>query len=745
VFAAALLVLATFATYLPVSRAGFVWDDALLLEEHALVTSADGLLRCWDPNAKGNVEYQPITVTARWVLWRMWGGEPTGHHLVNVGFHALTAVLLWLVLIELGVPVPWLCSLVYAVHPVCVASVAWVAELKNVLAQRFYLAAALAFLVFERERRPGWYWLSVCAFGLAGLSKGSVVMFSVVLLLYLWYRQGRLRWLYVRRTLPYFFVSAAIGGLTVWVQYEGDLARQVGFMGGPATRLARTGWIVWFYLLKSVLPTQLAMTYPQWTVDASNPAHWLPLAALLLVFGFLWRRRNAWGRHWLFGLGGFVVSLFPVLGFAAMKYMQYSWVSDHLAYLAMLSIVPLLVGSAASVAARSSFGRPVAVGLAAIVLVSLGGLTWDTSAHFVNRKSLWSHALRTNPTGHVPQRLLARALLARRETAAAVPHLRRAIEADPGREDALLMMGQAHYMREDYGKAAYWFRRLLRRNPKSAEAYAGLALILKTGGNLRAAAAHLNRAVQLDPGLAEAHFYLGEVMSDLGRPQQAVRSYLESLRLNPRQAEARNNVGVLLFQRGNLKEAEAHFERAVLLRPDYADAYSNFGSVLARRGRLAEAVGPLSRAVELRPELAGARWMLGEALAKLGRTSRALAHLKEAVRLAPNRPEVLHSYARLVALSPAAGAARLEEALTLCQKARGLAEAPVLLDTLVLLYARNGQFDQAIATALRARELAAKAGKRTLASAVDMRLAVYREGRAPTARELENWRRDELR
>ena len=148
--ASAILAL-TLAAYFPAMRASFSWDDRLWLWDNPLTTDADGIYRFWIGGQ--SLDYLPLTSSVFWRPWRLWGSEATGYHVVNILLHAANAMLLWLLLKRLKVPGAYLACLVFAVHPVNVASVAWVSELKNTLSMFFFVLAALVFLKFQLPRK----------------------------------------------------------------------------------------------------------------------------------------------------------------------------------------------------------------------------------------------------------------------------------------------------------------------------------------------------------------------------------------------------------------------------------------------------------------------------------------------------------------------------------------------------------------------------------------------------------------
>ncbi|MEW6270859.1 MAG: O-GlcNAc transferase, partial [Thermodesulfobacteriota bacterium] len=185
--------------YLPALDNGFVWDDDDYVTANSTLRSLDGLRRIWlEPGAVP--QYYPLTFTTLWLDYQIGGLAPLGYHLVNVLLHALAAILAWLVLRTLGVPGAWLAGALFAVHPVHVESVAWIAERKNVLSGVLYLGAMLAYLR-SRGIGPGGttrhagalYALALLLFLGGLLAKTVVCTLPAALLLLVWWQRGRAR------------------------------------------------------------------------------------------------------------------------------------------------------------------------------------------------------------------------------------------------------------------------------------------------------------------------------------------------------------------------------------------------------------------------------------------------------------------------------------------------------------------------------------------------------------------------
>ena len=346
----------TLLAYLPAVRAGFIWNDSDYVTAPALQSLA-GLWRIWS-EVGATEQYYPLLHSAFWVEHRLWGDAPLAYHVVNILLHAGAACLFAAVLRRLTVPGAWLAALLFALHPVCVESVAWISEQKNTLSLVFYLAAALAYLRFHETRSKPAYYFATALFLCALLSKTTTATLPAALLVVFWWRRGRIEWSRdVRPLIAWFVFAAALGLFSAWVEKN-----FIGAEGGEfaLTLLQRgllAGRIVWFYLGKLLLPLDLIFIYPRWTMDATLPWQWLFSLGLLALFAVLWRLRGR-SRAPLAVLLLFAGTLFPVLGFFNLYGFLFSFVADHWQYLPCLA---LLAAAAALLSRAPGFVVPVSV------------------------------------------------------------------------------------------------------------------------------------------------------------------------------------------------------------------------------------------------------------------------------------------------------------------------------------------------------------------------------------------------
>ena len=400
----ALLILVSliFLVYWPAIHGGFIWDDDDYVTNNPLLIEPDGLYRIWA--TRESVQYYPLVFTTFLIEMRLWGLQPMGYHIVNVAFHAINALVFWLLLRRLGVKGALFAAAIFALHPVYVESVAWITERKNVLSGMFYLLAAGSYLRFEDCRRWFWYFVALVLFLLALFSKTVTCSLPVVLFLILWWRRGKVDWRDIRLLLPFVVVGLVMGLLTAWyeVHYVGAQGEEWDISFGQ--RLLIAGRALWFYAIKLVWPVNLTFIYPRWELDVFDLWQWVwPLSFVIAAFCLWWFRERV-GRGPLVGLACFSVTLFPALGFFDIYPMRYSYVADHFQYLASMGLIALSVGSVAygieqwglTPARGMSKGFGLTV-LGLIVLLVLGVLTWRQAHVYKNLETLWRDTIDKNP------------------------------------------------------------------------------------------------------------------------------------------------------------------------------------------------------------------------------------------------------------------------------------------------------------------------------------------------------------
>jgi protein O-mannosyl-transferase len=637
-FKVALILLVGWFVYSPALHGSWLWDDQAEISQNPEILDPAGYWKIWAQSA--NTDFFPLKSTVIWLQWRLWQDHPLGYHLTTVGLHLLSAFLLWHLFRKLGLRLAWLGALLFVVHPVMVGSVAWIAELKNTLSLPPLLLAASAYVDFDERRQRRYLALSAGLFLAAMLCKTSVVMFPVVLLLYCWWKRGRISSGDLKASGVFFAISLVLGLVTIWFQHERAIAGTVIASSGLFSRLACAGLAIAFYFGKGIFPVGLLPLYPRWTVDAPSLLQFLPWLGLGLVLYWCWTRRATWGRHVLFGLGFFLINLAPILGFIPMSFMRYTWVADHFAYLPLIGLIGLATASAGWLAASlTGSARLYAVAGGIVLLGFLAGESRRYAANFQSEETLWSYTLKRNPASWLAHNNLGSALLNQGHLPEAIANFDAAVQLKPDYAAAYNNLGIVYYRLGRPAESMEYFRRALGFQPNFPEAHLNLGNTLVQAGRLPEAMEHYRQAIRLTPTLAEAHNNLGNALYMADRSSEAVEEFQQALRIKPDYAEAHENLGSIYARGGSFSDAIAHYQAALQLNPGKAATHNNLGFVLVRTGRLTEAIAQFEQAVRLKPDFADAHLNLGGALFQADRVEDAIRQYEIALRLKPDLVE----------------------------------------------------------------------------------------------------------
>jgi protein O-mannosyl-transferase len=596
-----LLFVLVFAAYWPALHGQFIWDDQLLVIKNPLVTGELNLRSVWF-----ETDFS-FTTFALWLQWKLLGSNPMGYHAVNIALHTLNCVLLWKVLKRLGVPGAWLAAALFAVHPVAAASVAWISEMKNTLSLFFCLLSFLWFLTAEEKPLPterkqagSWLGLSLLMFLLALLSKTSTVVLPVVLLGCAWWRRGKVTRLDVARTIPFFVVAFALGYATIWFQArvmaDGDPVQTESFFG----RFAAAGKAVWFYLGKVILPLNLSMIYPRWTINSASALAYVPALLWLAVLGFCWKfRGRSWGRAGLFALSCFTVALFPVMGFLSMDYLVISRVSDHFQYLPMIAMLALIAA-----ALHKLLTFRLQVGMAIVTLLALSALTFQRSQIMAHDETLWHHTLAKNPGSFTAHNNLGCILAAQNKLDEAIPEFEATLRLNPKNAPAHCNLGRALAMQRKFTEAEIHFQAALKIKPTDAEIHQSYGSALAQQGRIAEAITHLQKSIKAAPNVVVRRQLAG-LFHAMGRFSESVAQYHETLKREPDSIETLNNLAWMLAtspdaQVRNANDAIQFAERACRLT-DYSKAplVGTLAAAYAEAGRFEDAASYASKAAEL--------------------------------------------------------------------------------------------------------------------------------------------------
>ena len=581
-----LLVVATLALYNPVNRHPFVNydDDRYITENPHVHNGLTWRTITWAFTATEQGNWHPLTWLSHALDYQLFHQNPAGHHLTSLLIHAANAVLLFLFLMyatrRLG-PSLFVAAL-FALHPINVESVAWVAERKNVLCTFFFFATLIAYCWYARQ--PDWrrYLVFAGLFVLGLMSKPMVITLPFVLLLLDYWPLGRIRGGHADATaaplsklvvdkLPLIALSAASAVITMQAQRAGGAMRSTAQFS-LAVRLENAVMAYAMYLWKMIWPSHLSPIYPHpgdslagWQVGTSALVL-LAVTAVALKF----RARRYLLTGWLWFLG----TLVPVIGLVQVGDQA---MADRYAYIPLVGIFIMIAWGIADLADSKQIGLVVRVIPAACVLLALSFATNRQLGYWSSNYDLWTHAVAVTGRNFIAQDNLGGALLLLGRPDEAYSHFQAAAEI----------------------------------NPLDPMSRSNLGAYLQEHGHMAEAIEKYNRVITLtsDPGLLAATYAnLGAAYRKLGEDEKARTSYDQALQLNPNQY----------------------------------NVYLGLGELLEKQSRLDDAISNYSKAVELRPTDTGFL-LLGRALERTGRRSEALAAYQAALKLSPEMPEAQHA------------------------------------------------------------------------------------------------------
>ncbi len=658
-------------------RGEFILDDDVYLTNSPIIKASDGLYRFWF--TLNTLDYYPVSNSSLWLEWRLWGMNPTGYHVTNLVLHIASALLLWAILRKLATPGAFLAALLFAVHPVNVESVAWIAQRKNTMALLFFLLSIWWYLRNEQLRStltergevslaelPFWnkifrtsyrYWLSLLAFVLAMLSKGSVAILPVILLGMVWWCRRRITRRDLVRSLPFFFVAIGLTCLHIWCQTRGGevVIREVGMVD----RLVGAGAAPWFYLSKALLPINLLFIYPQWSIETSDWRWWLPLAAALRRrrFGWCGSRSTRAGKHMAIVLGSVGIFLCRArtgIGICRCGILEIFArgrpLSVHCNHWNRDAGCCELEHLAAEAAWGN--GRTLATALATLFVGCLMLLTCHQSELYGNPIRLYEATLAKNPTCWMAHYNLGAAFVRSGQPTAAIEQFREAVqfnanypEAHNNWGNALLALGEpeaaaaqfeeALRLRPDFPEAYYNlgnaqmrgklrdavdnYRRATKLDPQMLQCHTNLGLAYEQLGDLEASLGEFEKTYAQDDAVLRSHFNAANVLVKLNRPQEAVEQYRQALELELRFAAAHFNLANTLAGLGKTAEAIGEYRLAIDNDASYRDAQYNLANTLLQSGQPAEAVEHYLAVLRLDPQYAAADANLAVAYGQLGR------------------------------------------------------------------------------------------------------------------------------
>jgi tetratricopeptide (TPR) repeat protein len=727
----AALTLAAVIAFEPMRHNGFLgYDDPYYVTENPNIQAGLTLKSIiWAFTNPVGANWHPLTTLSHMLDCQLFGQDPFWHHFTNLLLHIANTLLLFWVLNKMTAAF-WPCvfvAAIFAVHPLRVESVAWVAERKDVLSGLLWMLTMAAYLRYVQRPSIGRYLLVLLSLCLGLMAKPMLVTLPFVLLLLDFWPLRRVRMtlaspptgeVTLRRCilekLPLLLPVAVSCIITYLVQQKWGAMTLAEFF---PLKLRISNAVISYvrYIAKIFYPNNLAALYPYpldfwpaWQVIGS-----LAILIFISVIAVLKARRYPFLlTGWLW----YLITLVPVIGFAQVGAQA---IADRYTYIPSIGVSIMFVWSAARLDTNMRLPK-FAVGIAAtLVLLFLLICSRAQVRYWRNSLSLYEHTLAVTQNNYMVHNNYAAAL------------------SQAGR----------------YDEAIAQFTESIRINPNYTKPYEGMGRAFMKQAKYDDAIACFNQELRLKPDHSGAHYYIGVALQKQGKIEQAVEEWKKELQINPDFPEALSNLGVAMLasakrsedgtEIGKLNEAVDYLSKAVAARPDWPEAHYLLGGAFYRQGKPELAVRECLEAVTLKPDYLKARQTLAYTLAEpppqgLGRIPLAVEHYYKALQYAPDDVYCLIHLARILASRSESegGLATTEdnivrnptEAVLLALKACRLTGFKQIepLDTLSVAYAAAGMRDEAVDAAEKALQLAVSTGQNQAADQIRARLRSYK-------------------
>lgn len=607
--AAGLVAAVALAAYANSFRSPLFFDDLRCLGENPSIRQLWPLTSVLTPPPATMLGSRPLANLSFALNYAAGGLDVTGYHIVNLGLHVASALLLFGIVrrtmartpsgpgqehalaIALAVSTGW------AAHPLLAAAVSYISQRTEVLMGVCYLLTLYGFIRGSESDRRRWFALSALACMLGMAAKEVMATAPLAVLIHdRTFFSGTFRAAIQRR--PTYYAALASSWLLLFSLVYLGLDPSVSGKGALASwdyALVQCRALA-TYAARAVWPHPLAFDYgelPPPGLMGTLPYAWAPIVLLGGALAGL-ARRSAAG----FWCSWIALALAPTSSFVPIALQP---IAENRTYLPLAGLLGLLAGGLWRIAGRRA--APVAM-LAGLALIPL---TMRRNASFGDPVTPWAEAVLINPANARAHSNLAVGLQGTGRFAEAETHYRRGLEL----------------------------------KPDSADLHNSYASLLQRQGRAAESIAHGTEAVRLAPGFAEARSNLAAMLLSAGRAAEGLEQLHAALRIDPALVNARHNLALALTQTGRPAEAIEHFVAVFRARPGDAGFCFQFGNALFDSGRAADAAGAYQAALALKPDWADARLRLALAWERLGRPADALREADAALRLEPN-----HSAAR---------------------------------------------------------------------------------------------------
>ncbi|HTV48200.1 MAG TPA: tetratricopeptide repeat protein [Phycisphaerae bacterium] len=618
-----------FIFYWPLRHAGYIWDDYGWVLNNDFIYHWSGLWYIWfDPRA--SIQYYPVTFTVFLLEYKLWGLAAEPFHFANIAMQACNAIILWRLLRRLDLKCAWMAAAIFAIHPVQVETVGWVAEQKTLLSAGLGFLAAMLWLQWAGvgpssnasiKSKRKIYVAATLFYVLALLAKTDVCTFPVVLLLILWWKHHSITKREILAAIPWLILGLVAACMTIFVEHGQAGANGENFTFSFAQRLIIAGKDIWFYPTKLFWPHPLLEVYPRW--DVGNISGWdyiYPLSALGVLFTLFLLRKQI-GRGSFTAAAFYVITLSPLLGFISFYTMKYTFVADHYQYIPCIGLIVLVIEPIARfLSSRASkmtlkilspmVQQAVVYGPAmffcAVALAVLGNITYAQSKIYSPPINVWFNVLNHEPDSWLAMEEIGACYHDAGDSAEALRYCTQAYNLTHGSEYVVDEdMGDLSFegLHPDLAAAAFYYREALNAEPRhEPSVIIKLVHCYEELKNFQQAAVDLQKGLKEYPQSAALHFEWGYLLWIGGYYGDAAEEFKQVVEYEPDNVLGMYNLALLMERLNKTQEAQDYYQRALELSPNFGLGHYDYGRFLLAQGQASEAVEELQKAITVAQE-----------------------------------------------------------------------------------------------------------------------------------------------
>lgn len=626
------ILILTILIYLPALTNELVnWDDDSYIMNNPLILdlSMAGIINLFTTFYTGN--YHPLTLLTYAIEHSLVGNEPFLYHLNNLILHLANCALLFLFLIRFtqNKITTGITTLLFAIHPLHVESVAWAAERKDVLYTLFFFLAMIWYERYKDSKKVSDYILLILFFILSCLSKGMAVVLPGALIALEFAKGEKISFKSIlQNKIPLWVVSLAFGIIAIIAQEKAIRDEKI-FTHLDNIFIASYGYVL--YLSKTIVPYPLSCFYPYPLKSGGNlpTEYYAALGAVLLSAFLAWKYRDK--ARW--AVGAFLFFVATIIMVSQLLPVGAAVAADRYFYLASVGIFLIIGEGIRRLIEKKPAQQNLIIGLTLSLSLVYAGLAWKRVKIWENSFVLFSNVIEQYPFATFAYNNIGTYFQLRKEPQKAMEYYLKSVQVNKNYDLGYINLAIAYNDLKQFDKAVEYGERGMQLNPNSYDGWASLAFAYDNLKMHEKAVSSYRKALQLQPENQTIILNMANALRNAGQWDEAIGMYNDMLTQKPDNADVLNNLGYTLAQLKRFEEAEQLLKKAMSINPKLSAIYNNLGYTYAMQGRFAESIGIMEESIRQNPTSAESYNNLGNAYGMQGQNDKAVQLFQKAIEV----------------------------------------------------------------------------------------------------------------